>query len=54
MAERAVPGLYGGAEGIERMKDMTIGDDTVIESLAPRKMTVRQAEAIFAACVAPA
>jgi alcohol dehydrogenase class IV len=54
MAERAVPGLYAGADGIERMKDMTIGDDTVIESLAPRKMTVRQAEAILAACVAPA
>jgi alcohol dehydrogenase class IV len=50
MAERAVPGLYAGAAGIDRMKTMTISDDTIVDSLAPRKMTVRQAEAIFAAC----
>ncbi len=52
MAERAVPGLYAGTAGIERFKSMKITDDTVIESLAPRKMTVSQAEAIFTACIA--
>ncbi|MFB9262700.1 hypothetical protein ACFFWD_05855 [Bradyrhizobium erythrophlei] len=52
MAERAVPGLYAGTAGIERFKSMKITDDTVIESVAPRKMTVSQAEAIFTACIA--
>ena len=51
MAERAVAGLYAGAEGIEQLKKMIIGADTVIKSVAPRKMTVRQAETILAACV---
>ncbi|WGS17851.1 hypothetical protein [Bradyrhizobium sp. ISRA463] len=52
MAERAAPGLYAGTAGIERFKSMKITDDTVIESLAPRKMTVSQAEAILTACIA--
>lgn len=54
MAERAVPGLYAGADGIERMKTMMIDSETVIDSHAPRKMTVSQAEAIYARCIATA
>lgn len=52
MAERAVPGLYAGSEGLARLREAAIGDGTVIESFAPRRMTVRQAESIFRVCLA--
>ncbi|MEP9350776.1 iron-containing alcohol dehydrogenase [Xanthobacter sp. KR7-225] len=52
MAERAVPGLYAGSEGLARLREAAIADGTVIESFAPRRMTVRQAEHMFRACLA--
>jgi alcohol dehydrogenase class IV len=51
MAERAVPGLYAGSERAAKMQGK-INDDTIIACSAPRKMSVREAEAIYAACLA--
>jgi alcohol dehydrogenase class IV len=50
MAELAVPGLYAGiaAQGFDRA---TAGDDTLIACPSARKMTVRQAEQMFEACL---
>lgn len=49
MSERAVPGLYAGSDGIGI--GVSINDDTLIASPAPRKMTVQQAESVYAACI---
>jgi hypothetical protein len=51
MAERAVPGLYAGSEQAANMQGK-INDDTIIACSAPRKMSVREAEAIYAGCLA--
>ena len=50
MAERAVPGLYAGSDGIAGV-GTDVDDYTLIVSPAPRKMTVRQAESVYAACI---
>lgn len=52
MAERAVPGLYAGFSKEVAGGPTTVGDRTVIASPAARKMTVAQAERIFANCLA--
>lgn len=51
MGERAVPGLYAGFDGLHGAGEL-VTDQTPIASPAPRSMTVRQAEDIYAACVA--
>ncbi|MBK1657208.1 iron-containing alcohol dehydrogenase [Paracraurococcus ruber] len=50
MAERAVPGLYAGIEA-EGFDIASVRDDTVIACPSARKMTVRQAERMFEACL---
>lgn len=51
MAERAVPGLYAGS-GAGPTTQADIDGDTTIVCAAPRKMSVRDAEGIYAACLA--
>jgi alcohol dehydrogenase class IV len=51
MAERAVPGLYAGSEGLTKTFAGITGDATIV-CPAPRKMSVREAEGIYAACLA--
>ncbi len=51
MAQRAVPGLYAGIAARD-FDPSTAGDRTVIACPSARKMTVAQAEAIFARCLA--
>ena len=51
MAQRAVPGLYAGIAA-HNFDYTTAGDRTTIACPSARKMTVAQAEAIFARCLA--
>lgn len=50
MAERSVPGLYAGIAAKD-FDPATARDDTVIACPSARKMTVRQAEAMFERCL---
>ncbi len=51
MAERAVPGLYAGIAAAS-FDIAGVTDDTIIACPSARKMTVRQAQAMFEACLA--
>ncbi len=50
MAQRAVPGLYAGAAAND-FDPATAGDRTIIACPSARKMTVKQAQAIFERCL---